>query len=82
MAREEPPPSAANETQVGPVPLLREAAVEAEEGLALLVGCGDDAVANLGLGGLDQEQRESGGGQEKVRVGERRVKRESGGTDG
>jgi len=43
-AREEPPHGAAKETQVGPVPLLREAAVEAEEGIALLVGGGDDAM--------------------------------------
>ena len=43
-AREEPPHGDAKETQVGPVPLLREAAVEAEEGIALLVGGGDDAM--------------------------------------
>ena len=74
-AREEPPHGAAKETQVGPVPLLREAAVEAEEGIALLVGGGDDAVADLDLDGLDQDQRENGGGQEKVHGGERRVRR-------
>jgi hypothetical protein len=43
------------ETQVGPVPLLREAANEAKEGIALLVGGGDDAVADLGLNGLGQD---------------------------
>ena len=75
MAREEPPPGAAKETQVRPVPLLREAAVKAEEGLALLVGGGDNAVADLGLDGLGQDQLESGGGQEKVHGGERRVRR-------
>ena len=76
-AREESPPGAAKDTQVGPVPLLHgaAAAVEAEEGLTLLVGGGDDAVANLGLDGLGQDQRESGGGQEKVHGGERRVRR-------
>ena len=47
-ARKEPPPRAVKENQVGPVPLLREATVEAEEGITLLVGGGDDAVADLG----------------------------------
>ena len=57
-------------------------AVEAKEGLALLLGGNDNAVADLGLDGLDQDQRENGGGQEKVHGGERQVQREGGGTDG
>ena len=55
LAWEEPPPGAAKDTQVRPVPLLRgaAAAVEAAEGFELLVGGGDGAVADLGLDGLD-----------------------------
>ena len=43
-------PGAAKNTQVGPVFLLHgaEAAVEAEEGLRLLVGDGDNTVADVG----------------------------------
>ena len=48
----------------------------------LLVGGGDDAMADLGLDGLGQDQRENDGGQEKVHGGERRVQREGGGTNG
>ena len=53
-AREEPPPGASKETQVGPVPFLCQ---------GLLVGGGDNAVADLGLDSLGQE---NGGGYEKV----------------
>ena len=37
-------------------------------------------MVDLGLDGLNQDQREHGCGHEKVRGGERRVQREGGGT--